>query len=826
MSELVGTSAPNITALPLIDIEKGLESGSIDVGMCGLFVTESRLLRYDFTNPFYFATGLQAVIKLRALEPSALFIVMQLVGCIDGKTLLILILLLISVIVFGHLMSITDCWLHDKPIFRKSYFETVQDGIWLAFIMLSTIGFGDIVPKSLGARMLAIIWMFISIGLMAIIYAIMTSNFGSMNLQMLGDLEQIQGIKDLAAFSVGSTLSPTGPEFRGRFISKQFRTYPSHEALFQAFLKDEIQVVVERQEIVTYYNTMKADYVSKMLPVGPVFNSDGVGFGVRRTSEVAPHPLLNLLSLAVADATRTSWQSEDTTRKLWFGEAVAVGVDPETLHAMSNGGYMSVLVVLEYVLAAAFGFWFVVSFLEFSWRYPKYKARNDVCAVVRDCLGMAPHGSLKDKMITASMRHDQVRMGLSKLVRVMRSKTELQGKFDSALATPRPEGGGIDGDDDKAPRLGTRPSRRPSREDGSFRSEMDMLFDLDAFATHVAGVMAREQRAGSASVLRSTGRMFLGRCWEWVSAHNYSTRGPELVRGLFLASYSTVIDDSDGFGTVTTQCELQTAEVTVLHLLAQEERHWFREGSLMFAFRSSGDDGGSDREQNQLLRVVNTILEKQVEVLALCDRPADVDSEGPPGPKEAPANGDRHPSLTNGNGSSSNATVSATPAVLHKTQATHATQTDLVKEPQVPARGGRGVDSAAAGSSQAASLVSPKLDLKMTEASRPLPTLRSALNGSDAVHGDENGHSATVEKNSGGGEDVLRSLYPAAFPTVIPPGSTAGYNYSMKAPIHYSSLSAKSLLGESPDSTSHWGTTTATSPRIPVRSPPQQGESL
>jgi polar amino acid transport system substrate-binding protein len=408
---MVGTSAPNITALPLNEIEKGLESGTIDVGMCGLYVTEARLLRYDFTNPFYFATGLQAVIKLRALEPSAQFIVTQLVGCIDGKTLLILILLLISVIVFGHLMSITDCWLHDRPIFRKSYFETVQDGIWLSFIMLSTIGFGDIVPKSLGARVLAIIWMFISIGLMAIIYAIMTSNFGNMNLQMLGDLEQIQGIKDLAAFTVGSTISPTAPEFRSRFISNKFITYTSHEALFRALLKDEIQVVVERQEIVTYYNTMEPDFVSKMVTVGPVFNSDGVGFGVRRSSEVAPHPLLNLLSLGVADATRTNWQGEDVTRKRWFGEAVRVQVDPETLSAMSNGGYAAVLLVLEYVLAVAFGFWFIVSFIEFCWRYPKYKARNDVCAVVRDCLGMAPHGSLKDKMITASMRHDQVRGG-------------------------------------------------------------------------------------------------------------------------------------------------------------------------------------------------------------------------------------------------------------------------------------------------------------------------------------------------------------------------------------------------------------------------------
>jgi hypothetical protein len=412
-------------------------------------------------------------------------------------------------------------------------------------------------------------------------------------------------------------------------------------------------------------------------------------------------------------------------------------------------------------------------------------------------------------------------MGLSKLVRVMRSNTELQGKFDSALATPRPVGGEDNG---KTSGLGTR---RPSREDGNFQTEAEMQFNLDAVAEHVAAAMAREQKTGSGSVLRSTGRMFLGRCWEWVSAHNYSTRGVAQVRELFLTSYSTVIDDSDQFGTATSVCELATAETTLLHLLAQEERHWFREGSLMFAFRSSSDDGGSDREQNQLLRVVNTILEKQVEVLALCERPADAGSEGPAGPKEAPANGDRHPSMANGNGSSSNATVSATPAVLPKAQATHATQTEPVAEPQAPAASVRGADSAAPRPTQAASLVSPKPGLKMFEGPHPVPALRSAYNGSNTGHtdGDSNGHPSAVEQNSGSGEDVLRSLYPAAFPTVIPPGSTTGFNYSMKAPIHYSSLSAKSLLGEGPDSTPRSGTAAATSPRIHVRSPPQPGES-
>ena len=87
----VGNSTPKIVGLPLPDIENGLSNGTIDIGMCGLFITQERIKKFDFASPFYLATGLQAVIKLRDHQPTAEFMVNKLIQCIDGKTLLILI---------------------------------------------------------------------------------------------------------------------------------------------------------------------------------------------------------------------------------------------------------------------------------------------------------------------------------------------------------------------------------------------------------------------------------------------------------------------------------------------------------------------------------------------------------------------------------------------------------------------------------------------------------------------------------------------------------------------------------------------------------------
>ena len=791
LANLVGTTPPNIVTMPLEDIENSLANGTVDVGMCGLFVTQARLNRFDFTNPFYFATGLQAAIKLQSHEPSADFIVVSLVNCIDGKTLLILILLLISVIVFGHLMSLTDVWLHDHPIFRKSYFEAVQDGIWMSFIMLSTIGFGDIVPKSSCARVLAVIWMFISIGLMAIIYAIMTSNFGAMNLQAFGDLDQIQGPGDLAPYSVGSTLTPNNPEFRSRFISSKFRTFATYEDMFSALLNGTIQVVVDRPEIINYYNTMDTPFQAQMVPVGALFNADGTGFGVRRINEYTHHPLLNLLSLAVADATRTNWQSESTTRLYWFGQAVAVTVDQGTLDEMSSLGYQSVLQLLEYVLAGAFGVWVVVSFIEFARRYPSYKARNDVCAVVRHCLGLAPHGSLKDKAVTASMRRDQIRMGLAQLARATRSKTEIQGKLDSALATPRPAG--------EEPRVSREGLRRISMEDGE---PGEAEFDLDHFSAHVGEAMGREQRKGSGSVLKSTGRLFLGRCWEWISARDYRRHGAGLVRGLFLNSYQTVVDHSDSFGEANTICEQHVAEDVILHMLAQEERHWFREGSLMFAYRSSDGAADSDREFHQLLRVVHTVLEKQQGVLdlAAAARAAEQDTDGPSGPLE--------PTLGKGDGGSLWANGASA------RQRTQTTQTEPLATNSL--NGGSGVSSrngsrrnftmrdgpAAAGTALPETKFPANGAAQLRAASGASVT--SAASGA-SLNGDGDWAARLSEELGGrkGGvvesdKNMIRSMYPAGFPAAIPGGPTSGYNYSLKAPVNYSSLSALDILSESP----------------------------
>ena len=593
---MIGTSAPDLMALPLSELEQGLANKSIDIGMCGLVISQHRLSRFDFTNPFYFSTGLLGVIKLRAHEPTAEFIALKLVNCIDQQLLLVLIFLLISVMVFGHLMSISDCVLHANPIFRKSYFEAVQDGIWMAFIMQSSIGFGDIVPKSLCSRVLAVVWMFLSISLMTIIYGIMSNNFGVMDLKMSGELEGIQGPEDMARFSVGSTLNRSDEMFRNRFVSDNFRVFDSQSETFKALINGDIQVAIERPELVTYYDT-SAEFRNQFRVVGSVFDSEGVGFAVSRAGEATPHPLLNLLSLAVADATRTNWQNEQVVRNKWFHLDTPRSTSPQ--EDLSIAGYTNLMSYLEYSLAGVFGFWVVLSLIEFVFRYPRYRARNDVCTIVRHVLGLPPYDSAQDKAVNAHVRRERVRSGLRKVISRLRRQQQNQENLDSILSVG---------------------NLAEADEQGDVSGSESRTFDLDIFSDFVGRLLSAEQRKLQGSLLKSTGRLLLGCLWDRLFTLNYARCGAEYAVKLFVRSYKMVVDDTDLFGSSTMQCEDDIAADVILHALMQHERHWFREGSLMFPYRTLDEAQlKAERQCHQMARTLAILRDKKAELLNILE---------------------------------------------------------------------------------------------------------------------------------------------------------------------------------------------------------------
>ena len=123
MLEMVGNSGPTLVPMSSASILTALQKGKIDIGMCGYFITSDRLAEFDFTSPFYFMSGLQAVIRKGADQPSIPFVLLQLISTVDPLAQLIAVILLICVMVFGHLIAaVENLKLSNQEDFRNNYF--------------------------------------------------------------------------------------------------------------------------------------------------------------------------------------------------------------------------------------------------------------------------------------------------------------------------------------------------------------------------------------------------------------------------------------------------------------------------------------------------------------------------------------------------------------------------------------------------------------------------------------------------------------------------------------------------------------------------------
>jgi ABC-type amino acid transport substrate-binding protein len=167
--------------------------GKVDV-ILALAVTEQREISMDLSHPFL-RSGSAIAVTAEATEHSWL----RFAGHLVSLNLLPVIGLLI-------LLSLTAgaiVWLFERrrnpQMFGGGTVRGVGHGIWWAIVTLTTVGYGDKAPKTFGGRMVALIWMFASVILIASFTAAITASF------TVGELKgKVGGLSDLPGVRVGS----------------------------------------------------------------------------------------------------------------------------------------------------------------------------------------------------------------------------------------------------------------------------------------------------------------------------------------------------------------------------------------------------------------------------------------------------------------------------------------------------------------------------------------------------------------------------------------------------------------------------------------------
>jgi ABC-type amino acid transport substrate-binding protein len=179
-----------------------LKRGEVDV-ILALAVTEQREISMDLSHPFL-RSGSAIAVPGGATEHSWLRFAGRLVSL---NLLPVIGLLLLLSLTAGAIVWLFEARRNPK-MFGGGTVRGVGHGIWWAIVTLTTVGYGDKAPKTFGGRMVALIWMFASVILIASFTAAITASF------TVGELRgKVRGLSDLPDVRVGSLAQTESFEF-------------------------------------------------------------------------------------------------------------------------------------------------------------------------------------------------------------------------------------------------------------------------------------------------------------------------------------------------------------------------------------------------------------------------------------------------------------------------------------------------------------------------------------------------------------------------------------------------------------------------------------
>jgi polar amino acid transport system substrate-binding protein len=227
----------------------GLASGWLDVAVGPLTITQHREEICDFTHAYFTSTLAAAVIPQNNTLPSDLRFLEVL---FNGK--LWLTILRISFGLLG-IMAIVALliWLCERKANAPSFggggrpVRGFGVALWWSAVTMTTVGYGDIAPRTLKGRTLAVLWMFVSLVLVSTFTATMAS---ILTAARISEGTPIHGLADLRNIHVGTFSNSAAAQY----LAANHISYitDTRAALFDALAKGKIQAVIFDEPFLRY----------------------------------------------------------------------------------------------------------------------------------------------------------------------------------------------------------------------------------------------------------------------------------------------------------------------------------------------------------------------------------------------------------------------------------------------------------------------------------------------------------------------------------------------------------------------------------------------
>ena len=224
-------------------ITEAIQNKKIDLTI-QMAVTEFNEIIMDLSHPYY-RSGLAIAVPLQSGSISWSESV--------GRILSIGILKLVAILVLLSLFAGLMIWVLERNRNREMFGDKISKGlghgIWWAMVTMTTVGYGDKAPKTIGGRFVAVLWMFFSIFLIASYTAVITS---SLTINELSG--KVRGPRDLPNVRVGALVRSETIEF---LAAEGLAVIPFDN------LKDGLQAVAIRRIDVFVDDELQLKYIIK-----------------------------------------------------------------------------------------------------------------------------------------------------------------------------------------------------------------------------------------------------------------------------------------------------------------------------------------------------------------------------------------------------------------------------------------------------------------------------------------------------------------------------------------------------------------------------------
>jgi len=205
-------------------------------------MTAEREVFVDFSDAYYMS-GAAIVVPAQKAQQDWFHIARRFfsVAFLQVIGLLILLWLIAGVAV----------WLFERrrnpEMFGGGPAKGVAQGIWWAAVTMTTVGYGDLAPKTAGGRILGVVWMFAAIITISGFTAAISSSL------TVGQLSgKVRGVHDLATARVGTVAESSAEAYLMKKGIKQLHSFGNPQDGLKSLVNAETDAFVFQGPIVKY----------------------------------------------------------------------------------------------------------------------------------------------------------------------------------------------------------------------------------------------------------------------------------------------------------------------------------------------------------------------------------------------------------------------------------------------------------------------------------------------------------------------------------------------------------------------------------------------